>query len=336
MAESFRYFVNRDGIEVDELFATTAGDIRCDMDADISRSLSVNFMDSELFNPLKDEFSVYMDGTRLGIFMVGTLNKMVTKAGIENEIEAYDRSYILQQTKLESRLFYDSGTGYGTIVGSIVSGHGFHFVLDKTDDILQSSREWDIGTSELDIINELLDEINFRHIWFDNNGVAHMSKKTDPDFSKISAEYNIDNLKSIPMLSDMGIETDIFDIPNVIMAICDNPDYEESMIATAENINPYSSVSIPNRGRRIVEIFNLDNVASQEILQSFAVALMNAYSSYSESVSIQTIKNNPVNPGDTVSLIHPALEGLFIESGWSMSLSKDGLMSHTLKRSRLA
>lgn len=71
-----------------------------------------------------------------------------------------------------------------------------------------------------------------------------------------SGEYSIikDNYLS---------EIDIFDTPNIFIAIVSNPDYDVPMIATAVNDTPTSIMSTVQRGRRIVRVDKINNLPDE-------------------------------------------------------------------------
>ena len=116
------------------------------------------------------------------------------------------------------------------------------------------------------------------------------------------------------------------------MAIVSNPDYDMPLTATAENDSIASALSTVNRGRRIVSVESLDNIASAAELQAY-VNNKRAQSMIStETVRFYTA-NNPVHGiGDVIALHHEALEGIFEEIAWSITLEAGADMMHEARR----
>ena len=117
--------------------------------------------------------------------------------------------------------------------------------------------------------------------------------------------------------------------------ICENPDLDAPLISTAINDNPLSALSTFKRGRRIAEVYKVNNIASQEALDEYAQRLCSDSMLSSEISEISTANMPGHGIYDTVALTHPNLEGIFQETGWSLILAAGQTMTHTLRRSIL-
>jgi len=125
---------------------------------------------------------------------------------------------------------------------------------------------------------------------------------------------------------------DVWDAPNVLTVVCENPDYEEPMTATARNDNAQSALSTVRRGMEIVQVELIDNIASQAELERYAARRISELSYASETVEIQTELEAGHGLGDVVGLAMRDREGIYQEAGWSMTLSAGQMMHHTLRR----
>ena len=72
---------------------------------------------------------------------------------------------------MTDRLFIAAGTKYTDAVSNIIISAGIENIeVIPSDKTLTTDREFEIGRSKLDIVNELLAEINYRSAMADANG----------------------------------------------------------------------------------------------------------------------------------------------------------------------
>jgi hypothetical protein len=219
------------------------------------------------------------------------------------------------------------------LIQQIMIENGITRVLcDDSAATLQTDREdWEVGTSFLTIINQLLSEINFMPLWFDLAGNARLSKKITPSASNIAHEYKSGELSIIK--ADCSVVMDTYAAPNVFIVTCSNPDLPEPMQATSVNDNVMSPLSTVRRGRRIVAPpVRVDNIASQEELQAKADLLRMESMLGTEAVGYATAINPVHEVGDVVALTHERLEGIFMETEWQITMGAGNDMQHKGKR----
>jgi hypothetical protein len=337
---SSRFDILRNGVKYSEIYPiVSAPNIYANKSAEIKMSLSGRFKHNSLVDYLTDEIRpiVIIDGAEhpCGVFCAGSVNAVNDEYGASDNIEAYDRCYILKSTKTESILHLAAGTNYITAIGSLLTAAGIVLAISTpTSYTLTTDREdWDIGTDYLTIINALLSEINYNDIWFNADGYAIMEPYTKPDVNSIDHHFDTSNSSIVtPLARDVSVETDIFDKPNVLIAVCSNADLSAPLVATAENNNPISALSIIRRGRRIAEIKKVDNIASQAALQDYANRVCFESMLSSEVVTVKT----PIEPGhgigDIVALNHPQIQGICEETAWRMNIKAGEYMTHELKK----
>ena len=338
---SARVDVIRNGATLTTLHHVSEPRIDCNSDAPIKTSMSCIFYSNEKVNWLTDELVPYqiIDGIEhsVGVFPVGTVTYGRDENGVETiSVEAYDRCMILNQIKAERIIHFSAGKNYITAVGELLIEAGITLYMSTPSSaVMQTDREdWQIGTPYLDIINTLLSEINYATIWFDSNGFARLQPVKMPQNSNIDHQYG--EMEKINLLCrPCTVETDMFDAPNVFVVICSNPDLDAPMIAEAVNDNPLSSLSTFRRGRRIVKIYNVDNIPDQSELQAYAEALKLKGMSASEISTISTANLPGHGVYDTVAIDHPDIQGIFQEISWSLVLAPGQTMIHKLRRSIL-
>lgn len=324
--------------------------IRMDDSGEIKESLSGTWrplvIDANGFQVepdwFKDEIQPFLiiDGVEhsLGIFAPASVVPS-EKDGVKSiQIEAYDRCWRVRDNYTETRLFFAAGTNYIDAIESLlIACNVVNVMATPTALTFPESREdWDIGTSYLSIINQLLKEINYNPLFFTPEGFAVLSPISVPTVENIKHQLSDEpkiNVDAVDrMLPSISRVTDIYQAPNVFLCVCNNPDKTGMMMATAENTNPQSPLSIPRRGRKIVEVFQLDNIASQEELQAYANRLRNESMFGGERIRVATALLPGYNAADIVALRYGDINSICIEKAFSMELKVGGTMTHELER----
>lgn len=329
----YRVEVVRNGVHYKDLDFVGTPTVDARMEAQIHVSFSGTFRYDQDVDYLTDRVRLFLivDGTerQIGEFCIATTSRQTTETGGDRiKIEAYDLGYLLQSARLETPLYYAQGAGYLDPVRSLLLSAGLVLMVETpTDETLATAREWSVGTSYLQIINELLTEIGYSPIWFDARGFAIISPAQDPVASNIVHSYGPENT---PVQMQAEREVDAWSAPNVFILICDNPDLPAPLTATAENNNPISSLSILRRGRRIVEVTKVRNTPSQRALQELADRMCNDSIMRTEVATMSTPPEAGHGIGDVVSVNHPLVSGIWRETGWS--ITPRGGMQHTLQR----
>lgn len=337
---AFRYEVYRGGAYYSELQAIGAPSIRMTASGEIKMALSGTFALNPAVDFLTDTLrpKMILDGKTypLGEFYATTVPTVYADGTARLQLEAYDGCLILQQATLENLTTYARGRRYTDVIQEILSGAGVERVIvEESSETLQSDRaDWEIGTSLLKVINDLLAEINYNSIYFDLEGNAKIRKRSQPALVDVTVTYESGETSLIS--SDCTTAQDTYTAYNVFVVLVSSPDFSVPMRAVSVNDDPGSPLSTVRRGRRIVApVVKLDNIASQTALQEYADNLRLRSMSVGETVSFVTA-NNPIHSvGEILSLRHPKLAGIFEETEWSMDLSYDGQMEHKATRTTL-
>lgn len=249
------------------------------------------------------------------------------------EVECYDRTVILAEDAFTDRYFVAAGTKYLDAVQSILVTAGIERVL-VTREIpteIPVDREWDIGISKLQIINTLLEEINYNPISCDADGNMILSPYIEPSVSSVSYVYAADEISVIsPALS---MTQDFYSVPNVFIAASKNPDLAQDFRSIYVNDNPASALSTVQRGRTIVsKVYTLDAVASQEDLDAYIRKQAFDANQIYEKIDFTTALMPFHGSGDVIALDHPAAKGIYQEVSWEMDLSAAGEMTHSARK----
>ena len=189
--------------------------------------------------------------------------------------------------------------------------------------------DWDIGTSKLKIVNQLLGEISFRELEIDERGFAKLRRYIAPSTSQIDHTYQ--NGKDSILHLQTTVSSDSHEVPNIFVAVVSNPDLEQPLIAKYINDNPLSKTSTVYTGRNKVQVISVDNIATQEDLQQYVSKAAFEAIQVQEEVTFSTALEWGHGVNDTVALNIPQFQGVGVETQWSIDFNKCE-MSHTVKK----
>lgn len=336
----FKYIVVRNGADFAELTPAdgAAPTVRMNESGGIKTSFSGSFLIPEadvdlVTDQIRPEMTVNGTAYPLGLYLPATVSRSESDTEKTLRIEAYDRCWLVRDRRAEAPVYFAAGTNYLEAVGSLLAACGItEYSAEETNLTLANAREdWDVGASYLDIVNQLLSEINYKPLWFDQRGIAMLQAVRIPKAENI--EHVLDDTKIESMLSDsLGQQSDLYSAANIFLCICSNPDMAVPMSATGENTNPESPLSIARRGRRITKVVQVDNIASQAELQVYANRLVTESMMGGEIIQVETALLPGFGVADVVALRYGDLLALAIEREWSMSLTTGGKMKHKLEK----
>jgi hypothetical protein len=339
-----RYKLNalRNGAFLAELLFSPddAPNIKFAADGEIKGSFSGAIIPDERFDLLRDELQpMIFTGTgwkSLGIFRPTTPTLQGSTTGERQQITAYDRGWILKNDRIESRLFIAAGTNYITAAEQqLAAANIARTRIIPNASTLPADREFEPGTTRLDIINTLMGEIVYRDVWFDGDGLAHLEPYAAPAVERIKHRYSSRNILREPMAPDYSAGTDIFSAPNVFICTCANADRSATLTATAVNDSPVSSKSTIRRGMRICQQVKVNEIADQAALDAYAKRLVTESQLSTQTVEFSTLAEAGHGVGDIIAIDHPTIGGIYEETGWSLTLRAGELMKHTAKRTVL-
>lgn len=270
----------------------------------------------------------------LGIFLLATPVKKEEGSSTYREIEAYDKLLTLKDDKISERYTISKGTLYYTAIRNVILSSGnVKINIENNYKTLRNTKEYEPGTSKLQIVNDLLSDIGFTPIWVDEYGYFRSSQYQSP--AERREEYNyFDDDMSIT-LPGMEEEIDMFEVPNVFTVYVANPDNPDEIISsTIENNNPEHPRSIPNINRRVVRYEEKDDVADSASLDAYTERLafeatqIYGYLRFSTAImpfhsysNVLRIRNKALNIDDKYS-----------ETNWEIPLEAGGEMSHEVRR----
>lgn len=349
----FRYVVIRNGADFGQIWpaADTEPTIRMDESDGIKTSFSGEFlptvygfdmepMDGEAVNWLADQIrpELVIDGEEkpCGVFLPARVTENKSNDGTElisYSVEAFDRCWQVRDTKTLTSQYFAAGVNYIEAIVQLLTGAGIALIsaTPTTETLAEAREDWNLGTSYLDIINQLLSEINYNPLWFNSDGLAILEPATVVAPSNIDHVFDAEDPDNL-ILPGYSRTSDIYSAPNVFFCVCSNADKSGPMTATAENTNPQSPISIPRRERRIIQVVPVDNIASQDALQAYADRLRNESMITAEAIIMQTGLLPGFGVRDVTAVQYGELFALCIERSWTMTLGSGGIMTHNLEK----
>lgn len=320
-----------------QLRTLDAPEIRMDDGGEIKMSMSLECLADDSINWLSDELQpvLIINGEEypLGVFLPATVTDGEDETTKSVRVEAYDRCWRVRDTRLTYYRTFAAGTNYLTAVKTLLGGAGVTVIIETptTATLSEIRADWDIGASFLEIVNQLLSEINYKPLWFNEQGAAVLEPVSVPTAENIKHTLDGENVRSM-LAPEIQRELDIYSAPNVFTVICSNADKSGPMVATARNTNPQSPLSTMRRGREIVCVYNVDNIASQSELQAYANRLRDESMYSGETIRVTTALFPGWGVDDVTALHYKDLSCICIEKAWTMRLEAGGPMTHTLER----
>ena len=336
--------LNRQDVKLGEL-AVQSGRVSMNSLAEIKRTASFELTEQEaqdvdwLNDRIRPVFCLKMpDGGiaewPLGVFILSSPTRKDENKQVKRSIEAYDSSLILKEDKFTDRYIVAAGTKYTDVIIDILNSAGI-WKINITDHpgTLATDREFEIGTTKLYAVNELLAAINYTSLWVDENGYFVAQPYVLPSSRDPEYEYRTDDLSIIH--PDSGVEElDLFGVPNTWVRYVSNPD--RAVILRSEYINDLSTspTSTINRGRTIVDIDSVEDIYDQTTLDEYTLRIAyNANQIYGKFEFATALMPHH----SYYNCLFIEYDGLniaqkYMESSWSMDLHANGVMRHSCRR----
>lgn len=340
---SFRYELldNKNRIKK-HLETIISGSVANNALAQIKRTARFVLKDDPDINYLTDRIKPYVrlrmpDGGWVewpqGVFILSTPPERTDSRGIvTREIEAYDQLQVLVDDKVDNRYTLMEGTRYTDNIKVILESAGItQYNVARSESALPTTRDWDPGTSKLQIINDLLGAINYRSLFFDENGYAVALPYVSP--VNRPSEYTYRNDQNSVIFPEAERHLDLFAIPNRWVIVVSNPELPP-LRSTYTNTNPDSITSTVSRGRVIVDYREYDDIADQTALDARVQRIAFEASQVYEQVSFETAIMPMHSDSDVFTLQYTDLgiSHKYSEVAWEMPLKAGERMKHRIRR----
>ena len=260
----------------------------------------------------------------LGTFCVTGFPERRTSLGRSWRLALTDKLIRLDQDGIAETLALPAGAVVTDVVRDqlAAAGEASVAVTDSTR-TLASDRVWEAGTSRLRIINDLLATINYWSLRTDRYGRYTAAPYTRPQDREPVRDLTADAI----VLAEWEREQDVASIPNRVVLRTSGTGDTPGLIAVAENTDPASRFSIPNRG--VIVAPDRDTAVeadSQETLDALAARRLADLSAPAGMRALQHA-GVPLDVHDVVT--HKGTNGSVTE--WAQRMVTGALMTTTLR-----
>lgn len=279
---------------------------------------------------------IILDGVEyeMGVFLIPSPSRKKRDGGIYREIEGYDVTQIILEDKVTDRYVIFKNTNYVKAITQLINSSRIHRVsIPANPATLTRDREFEIGTSKLRIINELLQEINYTSLWTDRHGIVRADKYLLPSQKEIDFIYKTGDENELLVKDSLSEEVDLFNVPNVFVIVATNAE-DESLVSKYENSHPASPTSTIIRNRNIVDFREISDIASQAVLDSYVKRIAYQASDTYSKVEFDTLINPKHEYGNGIYLRDEKLgiDNKFVETSWEIEMQVGGKMKHQARR----
>lgn len=275
----FRYdLLNYEESKIGEL-TCLGGNLGLNSLAQIKRKGQLKFKEDEFKDVdwLNDKVQPFMllrngdewIGYPLAVFLISSPGRKPTGGIIERQAECYDSTLTLQEDKFDNRYLIRKRTNYVDAITNIINDAGiWKTSITKSQGQLNVDKEFEIGTSRLEAVNELLKELNYTSLWVDEMGYLTSSNYILPELRGVDYSY-IDDDMSIIITDSSVEELDLFSVANKFIVVASNPEIEVLLSSSYINKNPNSVTSTINRRRTITDFREIDDILDQSTLDEY-------------------------------------------------------------------
>ena len=309
------------------------------IDASIQRSASLTLVESGDIDFASDRLRPYMmlhtdKGMLtypLGLFLMSSPTRRPSGGSIQRMVECYDKTQILEDDKFTERYVVQKQTAYTAAVAAIIASAGITQTdIEHSSSETETDIEFSIGTSKLSACNALLDAINYYPVYADSYGRIAVKPYILPYNRSIDAVFDTGELSITA--SGAQEDMDMFNVPNKIVRYLENAE-RGYLISSIQDDNPESKLSTVSRGRTIVDIAAVSDVADQGALDTMVARLLAERQIY-QTLSFETLNMPNHEYADCLYIDNKEINvsGKFIETAWQMDLSVGGRMRHTCRK----
>lgn len=248
----------------------------------LKASARLSMLNDDDINWLTDRLRIYMvlNGvqTLLGTFLLSSSGKKIDKMGaVSREVEAYSTLQILLDDKLETRLQIVTGTNAVNECIRLIGTNGLYDITPSTKTLL-SDKVYEIGASKLEVINDLLNIVNYTNLYVDREGKYIARPYVLPTDREI--DITIQNDITGLVREEMTDSLDLFSVPNVWIRYTNDIEINPPLSYVFENTNASSITSIQNRGRRIVDAQSMEATSLDDLVVKCKADALEANSKY--------------------------------------------------------
>ncbi|PHV69783.1 hypothetical protein CS063_13780 [Sporanaerobium hydrogeniformans] len=305
----------------------------------IKGKASITMTDDSQINFLTDRIKITMQidtmGMRflfpLGVFLMsspsanrnGDTKELSTDV---RDVQMYDKLYILYNDPVLDEHIIINGTSIDNEIARLLGTHLYN--IPTSGRFTTIDKVFPVGTRKLEIINYLLDVINYHSLCVDGDGMYYAYPYIRPDERSIDIEYL--STKNNALEVQFQDELDIFNIPNIFFFTTNNADGTNySYVYT--NSNPDSPTSTVSRHMNIgSEVQTVDDCNSLDDLITKAKNYASGVTTKYRHIKINTMIMPIHGYLNCVLVQNEKYNGKTIETSWGID-SQAKSMYHNLR-----
>lgn len=272
-----------------------------------------------------------LDGTDLGSFAVTASSPHYTKLGTTWNVEFMDDGSQLEKTRLVRPVAYAATRPVSSTIQSRLDAVGLTASIADNDETLRTAKAWSAGsTTELQVINDLLETIGFHGLWPSPFGLF-AAKHIEPDTAPIAHTFT-EGEESLHLPS-YPLDSDFLSIPNRLLVTSKGDTSANPLTAVAQD-HATSMWSFQARGYWVdADPVEVDST-SQEALIYEADRRLKALQSSAITMTIQHLWTPDIVPGAVVEIVssNPEVAGRWQATASSISLGVEALASTSLRK----
>jgi hypothetical protein len=278
----------------------------------------------------------------MGLYLLSAPDRDMSATGISRQVQGFDQTTVLLQSAVTTRYVILETVNYITAVTTLLTAAGLDvtdYQLTPTTLTLPATRSWPLGTTRLEIVNDLLASINYRRFRFNSDGVGIAEPDVLPKSRAVDYSYSTDEFSV--MTPDMRYTQNLFDVPNVVVLSNTQPK-RNTITSTAINNLLSSPTSVLRReGRKVYYVDDGFDAADQTTLDAAANNLLTRLSQPSEVWQFGTLAHpfhedeDILTLTDNSGLYNFGISGQnYMELEWSLPFSDlaAGTMTHVAQR----
>lgn len=269
----------------------------------------------------------------LGVFLLSTPTQIATDGVVTREVDAYDRSQMFVDDKLTERFSLVKGQKYTDLINQLLDSVNPNLprIIEPSNYVVGKAREFEVGMELKEALDRLAESINYHTMQVDEDGAVVYRPYVSPSDRTPEFDYS-DNEISI-MYDDVESEFDIYNIANVWIVSLSEVEGDPFYVKL-ENNDPANPLSIPRRGRRIVDFREQEEGVDPNTIMSKAKRIQFEANRQYENISFTTLSNplHSTNDCYTINYGDLNIKNKYTETGWEFELAAGAPMSHSARR----
>lgn len=334
---SFRYeLLDKNDVHIKDISTITRCVVRYSSLSQLKTSAEISMREDNSINYQTDRIRpicIISKGNQsmefpLGIFLISSPSRGIKNTMITREMQLYSKLLLYSEDRVDNRYYVTKGTNVIAEVKRLLGTP--KLTIPDSAYTTSTNREWEIGTSKLSIINDLLDSANYTSLRVDVDGYFIAEPYVLPSDREVEIEY-VDDIKSV-LSPNMAEKLDLFNIPNKFIGYTNDPD-APALRSVYTNSNPESITSTTYTGRTKVEPIEVLDTVSQSVLDEMVLrAAYNASQVYSH-VEFETAIMPIHDYMNVIYLKHKdILQGKYTETNWEINCKAGTYMKHTARK----